>query len=65
MGGLHSTCDIYAFHSMVTIRYEELTLVCSRFCYNVYWWLCSVCFACEVDSKIFLLLSFFIFYKYI
>jgi len=53
MGRLHSTHDIRAFHSRITVRYGESTSACSRFCYHAYQRLCSICFACEADGKIF------------
>jgi len=53
MGRLHSTHDIHAFHLRITVWYGESTPACSRFYYHTYQRLCSICFACEADGKIF------------
>jgi hypothetical protein len=68
MGGLHSACDVHAFHLTIIVQYGESVVECSRFHYHAQWRHRSIRFTYETNGKIFYYyfhFLFVIFYKYI
>ena len=62
MGGTYLASDVQAFNATVTVRCRESKPACSQFHYHSHWRFRSICFTCEADGKILLLLHPFFYF---